>query len=230
MTGKHKQIVDHMNKSIINSTVAAIIAVSVFVLLLASLQMPVFAEDSSADNGNGVYSDGNVSYTWQLEGSEVHITAITCEDESYELNIPEEIEGYPVTSIPWDDCLLWNGNVTAISLPDGVTTVSENAFRYTPNLKSVNVNESNPELKVQDGVLFNKDMTQLLLYPPAKPGLDYVIPESVTSLKWYAFCNTQYLESLKLSSGITEYCDSIVECESLKSIDLNMVSRIAFMK
>lgn len=208
------------------NTAAVLIIASVFVLFTAFCNGTIRAEDTVDGNTGGEFIDGSVTYTWQLEGEEAHITAITCEDERYELNIPEEIEGYPVTSIPWDECLTGNDRVTALSLPDGVTSVSDSAFGYTPNLQSVYVSDSNPGLTLQDGVLFNKDMTQLLVYPASKPGSDYVIPESVTSLKWNAFSYTQYLENLTLSSGITEFSDSIMFCDSLKSVDLNMLSRI----
>ena len=47
------------------------------------------------------------------------------------------------------------------------------------------VDESNPYLTAVDGVLYNKDMTRLICFPPYKNCEEFSIPESVVSIDDY---------------------------------------------
>lgn len=74
--------------------------------------------------------------------------------------------------------------VTSVFLPSTVQEVDRNAFNY--RLSSIQVDESNPYLSSLDGVLFNKDKTQLIRFPQGKAG-PYTIPNGVTHIRDYAF-------------------------------------------
>lgn len=193
----------------------------------------VYAEDDTAA-ASGEYTDGSVTYTWELAKDEngettstAAITGFSCEDDRYELNFPSEIEGYQVTSIPWMEySFMYNDQVTGISIPDGITDVPWYAMKSVPNLETITVSDNNTGLSVHDGILFNKDMTMLMEYPASKQGSEYVIPESVSSLRDYAFSNTKYLEELTLSSQITWYENSINYCDSIRTLNLNMLSYV----
>ncbi len=54
-------------------------------------------------------------------------------------------------------------------------------------LEAIDVAPNNPNYASLDGVLFNKDMTELLLYPQARTAAKYTIPESVSTVAEYAF-------------------------------------------
>jgi len=53
-----------------------------------------------------------------------------------------------------------------------------------PNLTEINVNAANTEYSSEDGVLYNKDKTELIYYPQAKTG-DFTVPDSVTTVAWW---------------------------------------------
>lgn len=55
------------------------------------------------------------------------------------------------------------------------------------NLKLITVEPENPYFSSQNGVLYNKDKTVLISYPPNKIGSKYTIPKTVTQIMDYAF-------------------------------------------
>lgn len=105
-------------------------------------------------------------------------------------------------------------NLTEIRLPNSVE-VSYNSFLGCSSLTEFIIDDDNPRYSVKDGMLFNKDFTQLITVPA---GLDNVtIPSSVSVIGWGAFqtCakirnvvipeNVQTIESCAFrESGLTE--------------------------
>lgn len=71
----------------------------------------------------------------------------------------------------------------------------------SPMLERINVDKENEYLKSEDGVLYNKDGSMLLLYPSAKKDKKFEIPEGVRSMNSYSY--NPYLEELVFQHGIT---------------------------
>lgn len=86
-------------------------------------------------------------------------------------------------------------------------------------MRSLKTIESHiPKYKTIDGVLYNKDMSTLLVCPRGKNG-NITIPEGVTEIKAFAFANSKiekvsFPDSLK-KIGKHAFC----ECSRLKSVD-----------
>ena len=55
--------------------------------------------------------------------------------------------------------------------------------------------EDNEHFKSVDGVLFTKDGSELLFYPPLRKGKSYIVPESVNV---FALAATEYLADIYL--------------------------------
>ena len=53
----------------------------------------------------------------------------------------------------------------------------------TSNLSEIEVDGQNKNYKSQDGVLYSKDMKQLLLYPLPNKDVSYSVPEGVDYIK-----------------------------------------------
>lgn len=80
------------------------------------------------------------------------------------------------------------------------------------------VDDDNVYFSTMDGVLFNKERTVLICYPPEKSGESYDIPGEVKLVGDGAF-NSQYLKRVTLSTGLEKIAPyAFVCCKALEEI------------
>lgn len=93
------------------------------------------------------------------------------------------------------------------------------AFRGCTNLEEIKVDNDNSKYSSDNGVLYNKDKSQLLHYPEGKKEKDFWIPDSVKRIVRCAFNHCNALETIRVpgSVGYIEY-GAIKECENLKIV------------
>jgi len=112
------------------------------------------------------------------------------------------------------------GNLTSITIPSSVTSIGESVFMGSTNLASISVDNRNSFYASIDGVLFDKNIRNLIEYPEGKNQGNYVIPSSVTHIGIGAFYNST-LASITLPSSITYIGFAAFEsCRSLTSITI----------
>lgn len=80
-------------------------------------------------------------------------------------------------------------------IPDNVND------KVIDNFTTIVVDEENPYFRSVDGVLFNKDMSELIIYPRQKQGDEYVIPATVVTVREYAFANNEYLRKISFEGN-----------------------------
>ena len=121
-------------------------------------------------------------------------------------------------------------SLTNIIIPDSVTSIGSGAFENCTSLKSIEVSENNKNYASIDGVLFNKDKSELVTYPAGKTDSEYVIPNSVTSIGYSAFENCTSLTSVTIPDSVTSIDYSAFEnCTSLTSVTIpNDVTSIGY--
>ncbi len=80
-------------------------------------------------------------------------------------------------------------SLRSINIPENVTNIVSNGmvFSHCTNLESINVSEKNECYISVDGVLFDKQMKNLMVYPCKKSNTSYTIPDSVNNIETYAF-------------------------------------------
>lgn len=82
------------------------------------------------------------------------------------------------------------------------------------SLKEVTCSPDNPAYCVVDGVLYNNRIDHLALYPAAKPGKSYTIPDSVNGIWSGAFYNCKYLTELNFGQNVRMICqDAFSGCK-----------------
>lgn len=127
--------------------------------------------------------------------------------------------------------------LTSLSLGSGVTRLF--SLQDCSALSAIHVSPDNPTYSSQDGVLFNKEKTKLLVYPQAKPDLSYTIPDSVTEIGDLVLGNDAFracwlLTSVTIPGSVTKIgmyafdkCSALTNvtiCEGVKSISVGACS------
>ncbi|MGN0660467.1 MAG: leucine-rich repeat protein [Oscillospiraceae bacterium] len=191
-----------------------------FISLLTSLML-------SASLCTGLAKAENVPFTYSKNGEDsVIINSYTGTDK--EIIIPEKIDGATVTEIS-HHAFENNENIEKISIPSGVTKIGHLAF-CSQSLAEIEVADGNSTFTSIDGVLFDKSVQTLLLYPPCKQDLNYSVPDTVTQFAENAFSGCENLESVKIPETITAISSSAFsDCKNLKSINIpETVTNIGF--
>jgi hypothetical protein len=162
--------------------------------------------DNRAFYGSGITSiiigDGVTSIEENAFGNCENLTSVTI--------------GNNVTSI--GDGAFSGCSLISMTIPASVTFIGEDAF-YCLTLTSVTVDESNTMYASENGILFNKDKTALLLYPAGKGGTTYIIPDNITSIGYSAFSDCIDFTNIVIPESITfieEY--AFWNCENLTNI------------
>jgi len=124
-----------------------------------------------------------------------------------------------VTSIG-DRVFSFCSNLTTITIPSSVTSIGGSVFMGSKNLDSINVDNRNSVYASIDGVLFDKNIRNLIQYPEGKNQGTYVIPSSVTHIGIGAFGDST-LASITLPSSITSIGFAAFDnCRGLTSITI----------
>jgi len=144
-----------------------------------------------------------------------------------------DLSNSTITTIPLR--AFYNGNyhdynengLVGITIPNSVTYIGANAFRYCDNLTEINVDSDNTNYSSTDGVLYNKDKTILITYPEGKTG-DFTIPNGVTTIGSDAFYGCDNLTGVIIPNGVIRIGSyAFYDCWNLTSVTIpNSVTSI----
>lgn len=238
---------------------SAMLAITVLLAYTTFGSTAVYAAEAEGNNPDNLSGSKAAQGPFQYEAIKDGISISGYTGNAEIVEIPGQIDGQPVISIGYGafiDCK----TLTQVIIPEGVSAIASNAFdgcsnlmkvtipstityisidfsRCT-NLESLEVAEENESYASEDGVLFNKDKSTLLLCPCAKKGhytvpatvteidfmafklsslTDVVIQEGATKIGNYAFSNSS-IESISLPNSLTEIPSGMFNCcENLKT-------------
>ena len=110
-------------------------------------------------------------------------------------------------------------SLSSIYIPASLTDLNAQAFNEG-GMSAYEVSPDNPVYSSEDGIMFNKDKTELLHFPAKKQGESYSIPKKVEKIGKFAFESNQLNEVIfhdKLLS-IDDYAFFL--CENLAKADV----------
>ena len=112
-------------------------------------------------------------------------------------------------------------SLQSITIPASVTAIGTSPFRGCTGLRSITVDPKSRHYKSVDDILFNKNKSVLVCYPAACNQKEFVIPDSVTVISDWAFCDCCFLESIIIPDSVSEIGEgAFYRCEGLRSVEL----------
>ncbi len=213
------------------------ISLMVSVIMLLQILLPIltviwesdFTIKSVAEEATG----NGIVWTYTLSNGEA--TGVKPKNKDslpIEVTIPSELDGHKVTSIG-SSAFYRCDSLTSITIPEGVTSIGGDAFYRCDSLTSIIVEPNNQNYSDDNGVLFNKNKTEIIQYPAGKTETEYRIPEGVTSIGFSAFEYCDSLTSVTIPETVTTIGSSaFYNCDSLTNITIpkgvTSIGRIAF--
>lgn len=140
-------------------------------------------------------------------------TFINCENLE-EINFPARLER--IGGFSFCNCF----SLRIVKIPANVSIIEGAAFGGCKNLEEFEIEVSNPNFSVIDGVLFNKDQTKLIAFPCGFKSKHYSVPEGVKIIGDGSFLGS-HIESISFPLSL-----KIIEgwafrfSENLKSIEI----------
>ena len=134
------------------------------------------------------------------------------------INIPDSV--IYIKSRAFEGC----SSLTSINIPDSVFSIDNHAFEGCSSLTSINVASNNPMYSSENGILYNKNKTEVIFIPDGiEPQLfiydngtkcygwvgnkekctEVVIPDGVTSIEVRAFSGCNNLTSISIPESVT---------------------------
>lgn len=205
------------------------VTVTVYQGIDAETGDPVYAEKKVSGNVTAV---GELAFGTTKENDGVAISKIAIPASIKKLGNKAflqcqltsiEFEGEGLESIG-DQCF-WMSDLPTITIPASVTHIGEGAF-FDDNMASFSVAEGSKSFAAVDGVLFSKDLSELVSYPFSSPAKSYEVPATVKKLANYAFATRPNsvkpnLEQLTLNDGLQEIGDCAFQnLKWVESIDI----------
>ena len=184
---------------------------------------------ASAAVGPEMYDEGDVTY-W-IYGQSVATARLngSHNETPKDVEIPSEIKGIPVTGF----ALNCNLNAGTVKLPASIGYIDVNYNLQYDNTAYYEVSEDNPDFVSVDGIIYSKDMTELIKVPSNYEKTKVVIPDGVTKVCTGAFHSLKNVEIVELPDSVTTISrNAFCGASKLKSVkmpkDLDIIGDNAF--
>ncbi len=90
----------------------------------------------------------------------------------------------------------------SVSIPASVGTISPEAFLNCDSLKTIEISSHNTIYRNIDGVVYNADATELVIYPNGLDATEFTVPTSVKTVGRYAFAGSKHLQEVTVPQGV----------------------------
>ena len=161
-------------------------------------------------DGNPIYTaDDGILYSKDLRLL-VHYPASKPETE---FTLPESVQIVP------DGAFSPQYYLQTVNINAALSSVTNGLFAECASLSQINVSPDNGNLASIDGVLYDKNLTQLLQFPLLHESSSLTLPETVTSLADLSLLGASYLHELEMPASLTEIGTfALAGCTGLNSV------------
>ena len=94
-------------------------------------------------------------------------------------------------------------SVQSVSLPNSVVNVY--GLSEGSKLSEINVSPANPRFTAVNGVLYNKDVTRIIAYPPEKTDTIFTLPSTLSQVYDTSFASCRNIEAFAVSGESTYF-------------------------
>lgn len=180
---------------------------------------------SGCDSVTSLMSGENKTIDYKIENGEATVTGVPNKSTVTKIVIPDEYEGVPVTKIA-DFAATNLEYVTEFYIGKNVKEIGAWALENNQHIAEFTVDEANEYFCSVDGVIYTKDMKNIVFFPPAKEG-EYTIPQGVEIIRTKAFYKCTKVTSIVIPDTVTTIeekaffrCGAITELTLSKNIEL----------
>lgn len=110
-------------------------------------------------------------------------------------------------------------SLESFEIPAGLVSIGFNGevFEEVPSLKNITVDERNMYIEEVNGVIFNKDLDNLLYYPSGLSATSYTIPHTVKTISPYAFHYNHRLKEIVIPENVENIIEGFVGLSALEA-------------
>lgn len=128
------------------------------------------------------------------------------------LNIPESVKTIEPVAFAYSNVH------EKIIIPASVQTIGEGAFHYSVSLAEIIVADTNEFYSSDAGILYNKEMTQLILLPQELNITKFTVPDSVKKVETLSIANNKNLTYLDFNNVKVIEDSAVIGNLNLKNI------------
>lgn len=143
-------------------------------------------------------------FEFTLDNTAAIVTNYKYNGAAADVTIPSRYQGKPVTTI--GHAAFFNSAVTSVTIPDSVTSISDDAFVNCPQLTNISI----PNSVTYIGFSAFNSCTSLK---------SITLPSSLSTIQSYAFCNCGNLETIRIPVSVTSIGNNaFADCPSLMTV------------
>lgn len=130
-----------------------------------------------------------------------------------EIIIPDSVTS--VGGSAFSNCI----SLESITIGSGVESLGDEWIASCRRLENITVSPENKNYSSVDGVLFNKDKSELSAYPIGNKRSSYTIPDGVEKIGKKAFYGCRYIESLTIPVSVAEIeASALGNCYDIRAV------------
>lgn len=106
-------------------------------------------------------------------------------------------------------------NLKGISIGNGLSNFEKYSISECPSLEKITVSADNKYFSSEDGVMYNKGKTQIIVYPQNKKDAEYTVPDTVTIIGYSDYTDDNFIENSNLKTIIIPKSVKVIKYQSI---------------